>query len=373
MRHFPKILLYPPLIKRNLNLLFLRRLGGIFVLLLFSYALAHSLDMNRATLQLEEAKVFLILTPPSTFFSAFDDDSNGLISVAEVAAHREAINAFLDEGLTLSNEAQTPGELYFYDVLAPGAFDLGSTGESDHLQVSRRYRWDAAPKQVTLRANLLKGSGLALATTFYKDEEAVSTVLSSVQPSYTFSQSAVSRFWTFLMLGLEHVLTGFDHLLFLLALLLVGGGLGYLLKVVTAFTVAHSLTLVLAVMDVIDLPPGLVEGTIALSIAFVAVENLWRGEKSRRWRWLVVFAFGLLHGAGFAGALQDLNLELPGRFLSLLGFNIGVELGQLTFVSVVFTLLALLRNARLELSLRRWSLTMIACAGVFWFVGRVFY
>ncbi|NJK44824.1 MAG: HupE/UreJ family protein [Pleurocapsa sp. SU_196_0] len=131
-------------------------------------------------------------------------------------------------------------------------------------------------------------------------------------------EAAPVDFKGFVLLGIEHILTGYDHLLFLLALLALGGGLRYVLKVVTAFTVAHSITLALTTLHVIHLPAQLVESGIALSIAVVALENLIRRKdaaKLERGRWLVTFAFGLLHGMGFAGILEELSIpaaNLPG-------------------------------------------------------------
>jgi len=157
---------------------------------------------------------------------------------------------------------------------------------------------------------------------------------------------------TYLALGVEHILLGIDHLLFVLALLFLVGGLPRLVGTVTAFTVAHSLTLAAATLGWVHVPQAPVEAAIALSIVFVAVEILHarRGRPSlaKRRPWVVAFAFGLLHGLGFAGALQEIGLPERAIPLALACFNIGVELGQLAFIAAVFALLALLvRAARL--------------------------
>jgi hypothetical protein len=152
---------------------------------------------------------------------------------------------------------------------------------------------------------------------------------------------------SFVLLGIEHILTGWDHLLFLLVLLLRGGGWLSLLRIVTAFTLAHSATLALAALDVVTLPDRLVESVIALSIALVAAENLlFRSLVARRW--LVSFGFGLVHGFGFSSVLREVGLPTQGLVLSLLGFNIGVELGQALVVAVALPALALLRRTRWE-------------------------
>ena len=136
---------------------------------------------------------------------------------------------------------------------------------------------------------------------------------------------------SFFPLGIEHILTGYDHLLFLLALMLRGGGLWSLLKIITAFTIAHSITLALAALDVIVLPGALVESVIALSIAYVALENLLPRYAASR-RWTVSFVFGLVHGFGFSSVLREIGLPKENLLLSLLNFNLGVEAGQLTVV-----------------------------------------
>jgi hypothetical protein len=148
---------------------------------------------------------------------------------------------------------------------------------------------------------------------------------------------------SFVGLGVEHILTGWDHLLFLLVLLLRGGRWLSLVKIVTAFTVAHSVTLALAALEVVALPDRLVEAVIALSIAVVAAENLFLTPVVAR-RWLVSFSFGLVHGFGFSSVLRELGLPTHGVVVSLLGFNAGVELGQMLVVALAVPALALVRR-----------------------------
>ena len=127
---------------------------------------------------------------------------------------------------------------------------------------------------------------------------------------------------SFFLLGIEHILTGYDHLLFLLALILRGGNLWSLFKIITAFTIAHSITLALAALNIVMLPERLVEATIALSIAYVAAENLFM-RKAVSHRWAVSFLFGLVHGFGFSNVLRELGLPKEGLLWSLLNFNLG--------------------------------------------------
>lgn len=176
---------------------------------------------------------------------------------------------------------------------------------------------------------------------------------------------------SFFMLGIEHILTGYDHLLFLLALLLPGGGLLSLVKIITAFTIAHSVTLTLAVLQVVTLPDRLIEAVIALSIACVAAENLFFKPMISR-RWLVSFGFGLVHGFGFSSALRELGLPRHGLLLSLFGFNAGVEVGQALVIVVCLPLLLLLRRTRwASPAVATCSLAVLA-VGLVLFVERAF-
>ena len=153
---------------------------------------------------------------------------------------------------------------------------------------------------------------------------------------------------TYTVIGIEHILLGFDHLLFVLALLMIVQGTKRLLVTVTAFTLAHSITLALATLGYVQLPGPPVEAIIALSIVFVASEILHvrqgRQSLTARKPWLVAFTFGLLHGLGFAGALAEVGLPQNAIPLALLFFNVGVEIGQLLFISVVLLVIQLSRK-----------------------------
>jgi hydrogenase/urease accessory protein HupE len=154
---------------------------------------------------------------------------------------------------------------------------------------------------------------------------------------------------SYLRLGVEHILFGFDHLLFVLALVILVRDWRRVALTVTAFTVAHSLTLAAATLDFVSVPGSPIEAAIALSIVLVAVEivNARRGTLSlaARWPWLVAFCFGLLHGFGFAGALAEVGLPHHAIPIALLFFNLGVEIGQLAFVAAVLSAGAMFRRA----------------------------
>ena len=178
----------------------------------------------------------------------------------------------------------------------------------------------------------------------------------------------------FIGAGVHHILIGPDHILFLIGLLLLGGTLRRLLLVVTSFTVAHSITLSLAVLNIVTPPTRLIEPAIALSIIYVGADNLLvrDGRDVRAW---IAFSFGFIHGFGFANVLRE--MDLPGRALgwSLFSFNLGVEIGQLLIVVVVASALAALRH-RSEAAGRRLAFAgslVVVVAGAFWFVQRVFF
>ena len=182
---------------------------------------------------------------------------------------------------------------------------------------------------------------------------------------------------TYLGLGVEHILLGIDHLLFVLALLLIARGTKRLVLTVTAFTVAHSITLALATLGFVQMPSSPVEAVIALSIVFVAAEVIHarRGIEglTARAPWIVAFTFGLLHGFGFAGALAEIGLPQGQIPLALFFFNVGVEVGQLLFVAAVLAVIALVRRVRLDLP--RWTELVtpyaIGSVAMFWVIQRV--
>ncbi len=182
---------------------------------------------------------------------------------------------------------------------------------------------------------------------------------------------------TYVLFGIEHILFGIDHLLFVFALLLITKGFGRLVKTITAFTIAHSITLSLATLGMVGLPVSPVEAVIALSIVFLAVEliHYYNGREGLtvRYPWVVAFIFGLLHGFGFARALLEVGLPQSDIPVALLFFNVGVELGQLAFVMVVMGLLWILGKIKIA-----WPIWLkwvppyaIGSIATFWLIERV--
>lgn len=175
----------------------------------------------------------------------------------------------------------------------------------------------------------------------------------------------------FLLLGVEHIVTGYDHLAFLLALLLAGGSLRHNAKIITSFTVAHSLTLALATLGVVNISPAVVEPVIAASVVFVGLENLFARRITARW--LVTFIFGLVHGLGFASALHELGVGGSGVQVAipLLSFNLGVELAQIAIAALVLPVVWRLEQRPVFKLRHAPALSLlITCAGVYWLLAR---
>jgi len=193
------------------------------------------------------------------------------------------------------------------------------------------------------------------------------------------SSGPVAVLAAYVVHGIEHILFGFDHLLFVLALILIVPSRRVLVATVTAFTLAHSITLALAALGVVHVPGPPVEAAIALSVFLLAVElvGLQRGRPSltSRWPWLVAFSFGLLHGFGFAGALTAIGLPQGDVPVALFAFNVGVEIGQLAFIAAVLAILGLarrlVRSPGAEAIALRGASYAIGILAAFWFFERL--
>jgi hydrogenase/urease accessory protein HupE len=207
--------------------------------------------------------------------------------------------------------------------------------------------------------------------------------LTPSSPSFTVptqpSSFEVAR--AYLLLGVEHILSGIDHLVFVLALLLLVKGVRRLIITVTAFTIAHSLTLAGATLGIVHMPGPPIEAVIALSIMFVASEIIHSRQGkpglTEKYPWVVAFTFGLLHGFGFAGALSEIGLPQNSIPIALLFFNVGVEIGQLFFIACVFAIITLAWRIMQRINVSRlvwaWAVPPYAIGGVaaFWVIQRI--
>jgi hydrogenase/urease accessory protein HupE len=247
-------------------------------------------------------------------------------------------------------------------------------------------RWiDAGPNGLAGRRIEFPGLQLTITDVLFRIERLDGTRATElVRPSQPWVEIAVARgplavAGAYLVHGIEHILFGFDHLLFVLALILIVRRGRTLLWTITAFTLAHSITLTLATLGIVHVPGPPVEATIALSILLLASElvRVQRGQASvtARWPWIVAFTFGLLHGFGFAGALTEIGLPQGDIPLALFMFNVGVEIGQLIFVAVVMGMLACVRHMHFPRVIERPALSIatyaIGIAAAFWFIERL--
>ena len=211
-----------------------------------------------------------------------------------------------------------------------------------------------------------------------QDGETTTTLVRGSKPWLEIaapSGGAGAVFAAFVGHGIEHILFGYDHLLFVLALMLIVRDTRTLVLTVTAFTLAHSITLALATLGVVRVPGPPVEAAIAFSIVLVAAEvlRLRAGHPSLTARrpWLIAFCFGLLHGLGFASALSEIGLPPGDVPMALFAFNVGVELGQLAFIAAALGVAAIARKARLGDRAVRWAPYAVGSIAAFWFVERV--
>ena len=274
-----------------------------------------------------------------------------------------SIDAHLPESLELIGTAQ--------QKVVPGAYIETSRFKTNEGSILGKKisveGLEATQSQVLLRLEMNDGS---VYTTILGPEK--SEFIVPLKPS---KLDVALEYWK---MGTIHILEGTDHLLFVFSLLLIVIGLKSLIQAVTAFTVAHSITLVLTTLGVISLPSAPTEAIISLSIMFLASEIIqkYKGNKplTERYPWVVAFIFGLFHGLGFAGALAEIGIPESEVPLSLLMFNVGVETGQLIFIAaalVVITILGAILPEKLRLDVRKYVPYAIGTIAAFWTIERV--
>jgi hypothetical protein len=350
-------------------------------------ALAHSVGVSRGDYRVAgtTVEVDLVFAQPelAATLVGLDADRDGALSADELARARELLTRTIVHGLEIRS-ASGP---------CPGSLVRAELTEADGLAVRALYRCGDEVAGLSLRLGFFDALSLGhrhLVTAYAgmapRAAETIRAVVYEARPEAALPVAGPDAGATesprpsprapaavalpFFGLGLEHILTGYDHLVFLLALILVGGSLRSLLVVVTAFTLAHSLTLSLAVLGVWAPSPRLIEPAIALSIAYVGIENWFVRDAARRW--MITFPFGLVHGFGFAGALQEVGLPSAQVPVALAAFNVGVEAGQVA-------VLLLFLPGVLWLGRRQWFAgsglrvvsAAITVAGLCWFVSRV--
>jgi hypothetical protein len=316
-----------------------------------------------------------------------DRDGNGEITWGEVRRRADDIRQYATARLALAAGTPCPWQ-------PAGPMQLERHSDGTYAVLALAAQCPAGAEALTLRYSLLfdvdpthrglvqwraPGAASAQPLVFAADSATQSLALRAPSALETLRQYVLEGVW--------HIWIGFDHILFLLSLLLpavlfrmahqwepvprLAPALGAVVKVVTAFTVAHSITLSLAVLGFVSLPSRLVESVIAASVVLAALNNL-RGTIERS-RWVMAFVFGLVHGFGFASALADLGLPQGALALALVGFNVGVELGQLAIVAAFLPLaFGLRRSAFYRVGVLQFGSVLIAVVASWWFAQRAF-
>ncbi|WP_165452633.1 HupE/UreJ family protein [Paenibacillus thalictri] len=340
-------------------------------LLLFALPVqAHPLNNGYSQITIENRNVdYELSIPEPSLIGVFDLNKDNVLTVDELNSERAAIEDYLHKHL----ELEVPAGL-----LEMQLGDMSKTDKSGIPAISFQLRFTAKTTvdSLNIRYNLLFDDADPLHLNFMvitNGGDVDQTVFDANNRNYHY-QSMVQTgpfhsAFKYLLLGVEHIVTGYDHLVFLLSLILVASRLRDIIKIVTAFTIAHSITLFLAATGHISVDSRWIESGIALTIAYVAIENMF--VRSVRLRWLVTFLFGLIHGMGFAGAISEVGLPEEYMVSSLLSFNLGVEAGQLAIVLLVMPYLLKLQRTR---HYRTIVLAVSGCVvllALYWFIQRI--
>jgi len=319
----------------------------MLVLLLSSTVLAHDPGLSAA-----EVRVLPDRIVAEVSFARVDVDSNITERLLEIKADERIL------------------KLQNFRVETPDATSIHFTLEFPNLPAAElrlsAVAFEHLPRGHKQFLSVRDNEGKILAERMLSSESKDLTIT-----LHTNSGSRSERFLRFLALGIEHILTGYDHLAFLLAVLLTGSSLASNARIITSFTIAHSLTLALATFGIVTLPTTIVEPLIAASIVFVGLENLLHRQLARRW--LVTFGFGLIHGLGFAQILRELGIATMGiqGAIPLLSFNLGVELAQLSIAAVTLPLIWRLQRRPAFMLIHVPALSfLLTLAGIYWFLAR---
>ena len=310
---------------------------------------ADLLPAQNATLTLVDASVYLVVSTPVTALTGVDDNQDGLLSTTEIETHNSAIALQFQKRFLLTEDGKA-GTTNLTMVRDPGSSAL--PGGFSYVVVLQQISFPTPPKRLQLTTDLFgtnKGEDkLTLQATMGKASDPNSrTAVVILEPGNNSQRLFVGgweTFTKFIRIGVEHILAGTDHLLFLLTIIVAAAGWRYWLSVVTSFTIAHSITLTLSALGTIKVNPTFVEQAIAASIVLMAIHNLLRQGTHTRGLVPLVFGCGLLHGLGFASALSEMGLDSGHRIATLAGFNVGVECGQFVFLIGVIALITIIRR-----------------------------
>ena len=334
------------------------------------HAGAHLMPAQQGVLHVQGPSVLAMVAFPVSALGQGDDDGDGRLSDREVQLHLDSIKKQVHAQFRFFN-GDIPGRLEQLQILAeedernqpqtnrPAAL-VPSAGAA-HFLMMMKVSFDRAPENLRLVVDIfgLTQQERQLTLKVNRGEATEAVVLTPWQNHHRFFRSALHVMVDYTQVGVEHILLGWDHLTFLITVLVAATGWSYWWRVLTGFTLAHSITLTATLLGFLQMSAAVVEPLIAASIVLMALLNLVRHRAVMGQRLLIVFACGLLHGMGFASAISDLGLHGTYQWTSILGFNLGIELGQMLF------LLAFLAATK---GLGTWGLTQTGPQGTGGFI-----
>ena len=356
-----------------------------FYFKLFSFAFlaldawAHDPGLSTATATIGDQQIDML-------FGFAQKDVESMLGATGIQADLHTVEGFATIQSEFESIVASGTSLYFGDLAATARETIARPKDSQNIEVLCRFQRSNAKRLrfvSTIFGRLPLGHREFLSVKTATGTSLGEAMLSGKENTFDIDLPAAARssaashrshsLFAFVKLGVEHILSGYDHLLFLFALLVVCRDLRSIFTVITCFTIAHSFTLALATLDIVRLPAGIVEPLIAASIVYVGVENLVLGESPKR-RWLVTFSFGLVHGLGFADALREFGIGYGpfGIALPLVGFNLGVETGQLSIAGVALPILWQLRKN--PSFVRQWipvCSSFVVLGGSYWMMERI--
>lgn len=364
--------------------MFSKKIIIIFLLFLFVFlvpkAYAHDLTLTYTSVSINKEEINVaITTPEANILGVYPDKGVDIDNIDFRFFAKTAENGFLIENDGKRCEASIKNFQKAEDIESV-AYELVYVCPSklNHLKFTYNLFFDVSKTHENITDFYIES---------FSEQVIFSTSLKSHEINVGDIREGLGRYnilWSifnFLVLGIEHILIGYDHILFLLALLISVKTFKSMFKIVSSFTLAHSITLIVASLGIFILPAKITESLIALSISLVALENLFRNRKIKNKyvsfivdssnRWIVAFVFGLIHGFGFSSVLREIGLPKDGLIASLLSFNVGVELGQVFIVSLIFPILLLIRRRGMEAKFSRYASIVIGIIGLVWFIQRV--
>ena len=355
------------------------------------HAGAHLMPAQQGALHVQGPSVLAMVALPVSALTQVDDDGDGRLSDREVHQHLDRIKQQVQTQFRLFN-GDTPGRLDQLQILAEEDERVSSppnrpaplipSAGAAYFLMLMKVSFDSPPEDLRLAADFFGSAPLERQLTLKAsrgpDTEAV--VLTPLQTTHRFFRSAWHVLADYTLLGVEHILLGWDHLTFLITVLVAASGWRYWWRVLTGFTLAHSITLTATLLGFLQVSAAVVEPLIAASIVWMAVLNLRQHQAVIRQRLLMVFACGLLHGMGFASAISDLGLHGIYQWTSIVGFNVGIELGQMLFLLAflavtkglgAWVLTQTWRQRTGDLALERWVSVLALAAGLYWLADRL--